>query len=58
MLKVKNMVSARSGRVVANQFDIWRKVDGVAVERVIQSYKSPCAKLERSGSVKWERLTI
>ena len=58
MLEVMNLVSNASGRATANQFDICRKVDGVAVERVFQSYKSPCAKLERSGSGKWEHLTI
>ena len=58
MLEVMNLISNASGRATANQFDICRKVDGVAVERVFQSYKSPCAKLERSGDSKWERLTI
>ena len=58
MLEVMNLVSNASGRATANQFDICRKVDGVAIERVFQSYKSPCAKLERSGAGKWERLTI
>lgn len=58
MLEVMNLVSNASGRATVNQFDICRKVDGVAVERVFQSYKSPCAKLERSGAGKWERLTI
>ena len=58
MLEVMNLVSNASGRATANQFDICRKVDGVAVERVFQSYKSPCAKLERSGSGRWEKLTF
>lgn len=58
MLEVMNLVSNASGRATANQFDICRKVDGVAVERVFQSYKSPCAKLERSGSGRWKKLTF
>ena len=58
MLEVMNLVSNASGRATASQFDICRKVDGVAVERVFQSYKSPCAKLERSDAGNWERLTI
>lgn len=58
MLKVKNMVSARSGRVVANQFNISRYDEaGEAVEHVFQSYKSECARLERIGGNDW-RLTI
>ena len=51
MLKVKNMVSARSGRVVANQFDISRYDEaGRAVEHVFQSYASECASLKRTES--------
>lgn len=58
MLKVKNMVSARSGRVVGNQFDMVRyDEDGRAVEHVFQSYESECARLERIGGNDW-RLTI
>lgn len=58
MLKVKNMVSARSGRVVGNQFDISRYDEaGEAVEHVFQSYESECARLERIGGNGW-RLTI
>ena len=58
MLKVKNMVSARSGRVVVNQFDISRFNEaGEAVEHVFQSYESECARLERIGGNDW-RLTI
>ena len=46
MLKVKNLVSARSGRVVANQFNISRYDEaGRAVEHVFQSYESECATL-------------
>ena len=49
MLKVKNMVSARSGRVVANQFNISRFNEaGEAVEHVFQSYESECASLSRT----------
>ena len=41
MLKVKNMISARSGRTVTNQFDISRYDEaGRAVEHVFQSYAS------------------
>lgn len=51
MLKVENMVSARSGRVVANQFNISRYDEaGRAVEHVFQSYKSECASLSRTES--------
>ena len=58
MLKVKNMISARSGRVVTNQFDISRFNEaGEAVEHVFQSYESECARLERIGGNDW-RLTI
>lgn len=49
MLKVKNMVSARSGRVVANQFDISRTNEaGVIGEYAFQSYGSLCASLKRT----------
>lgn len=58
MLKVKNMVSARSGRVVANQFNISRFNEaGEAVEHVFQSYESECARLERIVENYWQ-LTI
>ena len=58
MLKVENLVSARSGRVVANQFDISRFNEaGEVVEHVFQSYQSECARLERIGEDGW-RLTI
>ena len=51
MLKVKNMVSARSGRTIANQFDIIRfDEDGRAVEYAFQSYGSLCASLKRTES--------
>ena len=51
MLKVKNMVSARSGRVVGNQFNISRYDEaGRAVEHVFQSYESECASLKRTES--------
>ena len=51
MLKVKNMISARSGRVVANQFNISRYDEaGRAVEHVFQSYESECASLKRTES--------
>ena len=58
MLKVENLVSARSGRVVANQFNISRYDEaGKAVEHVFQSYESECARLENIGGNDW-RLTI
>ena len=51
MLKVKNMVSARSGRTVANQFDISRTDEaGVIGEYAFQSYGSLCASLKRTES--------
>ena len=51
MMQVKNMVSARSGRVVANQFDMVRHdEDGRAVEYAYQSYSSLCASLKRTES--------
>ena len=48
MLKVKNMVSARSGRVVANQFDIMSDNAGIIGEYAFQSYGSLCASLSRT----------
>ena len=49
MMQVKNMVSARSGRTVANQFDMVRHdEDGRAVEYAFQSYDSLCATLART----------
>ena len=58
MMQVKNMVSARSGRVVANQFNISRFNEaGEAVEHVFQSYESECARLERIVGNYW-RLTV
>ena len=48
MLKVKNMVSARSGRVVANQFEIVSDNAGVIGEYAFQSYGSLCASLKRT----------
>ena len=50
MMKVKNMVSARSGRVVANQFDIVSDEAGVIGEYAFQSYDSLCASLSRTES--------
>lgn len=51
MLQVKNMISARSGRVVVNQFNISRYDEaGEAVEHVFQSYGSLCASLKRTES--------
>lgn len=48
MLKVKNMVSARSGRTVANQFDIVSDNAGIIGEYAFQSYGSLCASLKRT----------
>ena len=49
MTQVKNMVSSRSGRVVANQFNISRYDEaGRTVEHVFQSYESECASLKRT----------
>ena len=48
MLKVKNMISTRSGRVVANQFDIISDNAGVIGEYAFQSYGSLCASLKRT----------
>ena len=48
MLKVKNMISARSGRTVANQFDIVSDNAGVIGEYAFQSYGSLCASLKRT----------
>ena len=51
MMQVKNMVSARSGRTVANQFDISRTDEaGVIGEYAFQSYGSLCASLSRTES--------
>ena len=50
MLKVKNMISTRSGRVVANQFDIVSDEAGVIGEYAFQSYGSLCASLKRTES--------
>ena len=51
MLKVKNMVSARSGRTVTNQFDISRTDEaGIISEYAFQSYGSLCATLSRTES--------
>ena len=51
MLKVKNMISTRSGRTVANQFDISRTDEaGVIGEYAFQSYDSLCASLKRTES--------
>ena len=49
MLKVKNMISTRSGRTVTNQFDISRTDEtGVIGEYAFQSYASLCATLKRT----------
>ena len=49
MMQVKNMVSARSGRTVTNQFDISRTDEaGVIGEYAFQSYGSLCATLART----------
>ena len=49
MLKVKNMISTRSGRTVANQFDISRTDEaGIIGEYAFQSYGSLCASLSRT----------
>ena len=50
MLKVKNMISARSGRVVGNQFDIVSDNAGIIGEYAFQSYGSLCASLSRTES--------
>ena len=51
MLKVKNMISARSGRTVTNQFDIFRTDEaGIINEYAFQSYGSLCASLKRTES--------
>ena len=57
MLKVENLVSARSGRVVANQFDIVSGEAGIISEYAFQSYGSLCASLKRTESGLY-RLTI
>ena len=48
MLKVKNMISTRSGRVVTNQFDIISDNAGIIGEYAFQSYGSLCASLKRT----------
>ena len=49
MMQVKNMVSARSGRTVTIQFDLFRTDDaGVIGEYAFQSYGSLCASLKRT----------
>ena len=51
MLEVENLVSARSGRVVVNQFSISRYDEtGEMMECVFQSYESECASLKRTES--------
>ena len=51
MLKVENMISTRSGRTVANQFDISRTDEaGIISEYAFQSYGSLCASLKRTES--------
>ena len=51
MMQVKNMVSARSGHTVTNQFDISRTNEaGVIGEYAFQSYGSLCASLKRTES--------
>ena len=51
MMQVKNMISARSGRVVGNQFDISRTDEaGIISEYAFQSYGSLCASLKRTES--------
>ena len=58
MMQVKNMISARSGRTVANQFDISRTDEaGVIGEYAFQSYGSLCASLSRTENGLY-RLTI
>ena len=48
MMQVKNMVSARSGRTVSNQFEIISSEAGVIGEYAFQSYGSLCASLKRT----------
>ena len=51
MMQVKNMVSARNGPPVSNQFDISRTDEaGVIGEYAFQSYGSLCASLKRTES--------
>ena len=50
MLKVKNMISTRSGRTVSNQFDIVSDNAGIIGEYAFQSYGSLCASLKRTQS--------
>lgn len=46
-MKVYNMTSDRSGREVANQFEIWDDLGN----RFFQSYSSLIAKIEKGGRV-------
>ena len=48
MMKVKNMISARSGRTVTNQFEITSGEAGIISEYAFQSYDSLCASLKRT----------
>ena len=48
MLYVKNLTSPRSGRTVANQFDIVSDNAGIIGEYAFQSYGSLCASLKRT----------
>ena len=48
MMKVKNMISARSGRTVTNQFEITSGEAGIISEYAFQSYDSLCASLSRT----------
>ena len=48
MMQVKNMISARSGRPVENQFDIISDNAGIIGEYAFQSYESLCASLKRT----------
>ena len=49
MMQVKNMISARSGRTVANQFDISRTDEAAIIGKyAFQSYGSLCATLKRT----------
>ena len=50
MMQVKNMISARSGRPVENQFDIISDNAGIIGEYAFQSYESLCASLKRTES--------
>ena len=48
MLKVKNMISSRSGRVVANEFDTISDIARVIGEYSFLFYDSLCASLKRT----------